>query len=1277
MTISDALINVNQRSSSRKAAFRASKAFRARKAAFRAKWREEASRPQSTKVNPYPGLRSFNVNEAHIFRARTNQIEALRAALGGTSANGNARHVIMVIGGSSSGKSSIVKAGLLADIHSLRMKDGGGNWYVAECRPAELPMQEFLSALATMIVGAIFREVQAQEPNLTEKSPKFVKKVRRALDVIEAHVAPSTGPGDLRATATQSVEALLKVRLWSPRHQRQTTSVAPALALFVQEELERLDRHLHPRRAGPPRLLVSIDQFEEIFRCPDNSEKSAIFDFIRFVDQAEQQGAPELYLVASMRSEELHRCSELEGISDVVNRSVHLVELVSHDNVRQAIIEPGRLTLQGFDLLDSLGVNWPYEEKAVDVIADSYNEFAGGKADHRADALPLLQHFLRLLWDSSVGAWLNEANDDTRLTIDSASLSAIPEWEDLVQRRPAKRRTALPPDGPPKEQNRLARVLNSRADTVYGKAIKAWCKVAGDPSRETQDLARTVLKGAFISMVRQDDRRRVVRDWQSVDEMLSVSSEVERLVPPNGEGQQVERAARFERPLIAALREFEYATLIEKRTDPGSRESGEPVSKYSVFHESFIRNWRQYSDWVEEAGKASNILRVVYTALNAPPKVPVPEDIVTASGEADLSAVIGDMEGDAQLAVPPVEKSAASERTVTRSGWASQEWISNEIRRFQTASMPFDASRFLAQLHSVRTGASQARRKPFELATQAALANERAAKAETEMAAAQTKAANAEAERARAESREAEAKANAAKAAAETASAYAATAEAERKAAVTERLKAERDKKISQRRLAVVSAISCILVFCFAAIYYLNGQKELNLFRFTIAKIGLVGFEATEIGGGISRPLYRDRDLWLALNALESSDDWNGADSEIDKERNKMRGRIMHRARQVLSDLTFVPVDSTFAQSTSQSLGGGNFKHEKATCLSPSAGKEALFSRKDGRTGPTEVRYTFHNGVLQYASGKSEEFRDFDGVNELGSISELCASSDSATMLVISNKGSQPLQPYVILTQWNQTTGNSPRWYLQAYATRPLQSWSSLALFTDYPIDLTNIETSYYVSNDTVVGFVVPVKSIRKGSREVANVGPQMGVLWTNRGYSTQMVDSDAFGKFETLSPACGVGGLPESRECRIAKQVSTVEKIVGKYTELSSNDTACVDNSEYCQVQLQVFEGDDPNPVDEFNYIGRRPVNFDSDGNYLWIQSDDRIVRKFDRRPQVAKDLIASRWQNLTCELGRNILGHFNDTSLGVNEIPRFYLQKLPPYPDGQDCHPAQAGSP
>jgi ABC-type Mn2+/Zn2+ transport system ATPase subunit len=60
--------------------------------------------------NPYPGLRTFEKDDAHLFFGREKQVQELVALL--------ARHrFLAVVGVSGSGKSSPVKAGLPPALH--------------------------------------------------------------------------------------------------------------------------------------------------------------------------------------------------------------------------------------------------------------------------------------------------------------------------------------------------------------------------------------------------------------------------------------------------------------------------------------------------------------------------------------------------------------------------------------------------------------------------------------------------------------------------------------------------------------------------------------------------------------------------------------------------------------------------------------------------------------------------------------------------------------------------------------------------------------------------------------------------------------------------------------------------------------------------------------------------------------------------------------------------------------------------------------------------------
>src|SRR5262249_42578448 len=153
--------------------------------------------------------------------------------------------------------------------------------------------------------------------------------------------------------------------------------------------------------------------------------------------------------------------------------------------------------------------NNPFTADAVEAIADEY-EFSSSTIEHRADALSLLQHFLRLLWDRTVSKWVDGGAGTAALCIDLASLFAIRVWnapgaDRIGNVRPGKVGEA---------QHRLASVLNYRADEIYDGAIEAWCGAARDSSEHTKALARSALKGALVSLARRDDQRRVVRDWQ-------------------------------------------------------------------------------------------------------------------------------------------------------------------------------------------------------------------------------------------------------------------------------------------------------------------------------------------------------------------------------------------------------------------------------------------------------------------------------------------------------------------------------------------------------------------------------------------------------------------------------------------------------------------------------------------------------------------------------------------------------------------------------------------
>ena len=90
--------------------------------------------------NPFPGLRPFESDEEHLFFGREAQVDELLAHLRRT-------RFVAVVGASGSGKSSLVRAGLLPALHGGFMSASGSRWYVAVMRPGRTPIASLASAL--------------------------------------------------------------------------------------------------------------------------------------------------------------------------------------------------------------------------------------------------------------------------------------------------------------------------------------------------------------------------------------------------------------------------------------------------------------------------------------------------------------------------------------------------------------------------------------------------------------------------------------------------------------------------------------------------------------------------------------------------------------------------------------------------------------------------------------------------------------------------------------------------------------------------------------------------------------------------------------------------------------------------------------------------------------------------------------------------------------------------------------------------------------------------
>jgi hypothetical protein len=297
---------------------------------------------------PYPGLRSFRRDEIHLFFGRDRCIDALIERLG------HARF-LAVLGSSGTGKSSLVKTGLLSALEMGLLKGAGSRWRVVDFQPGK-PTWSPMRNLAQRLVE-------------TSDEPWTAKDV----DALESRLR-SEGP-----------RALLR---WCG------------------------EGNLPP----DTNLLLLIDQFEELFRRDDRAGREEAEAFVSLLLESKhpmevsdpRMAAIPIFVTLTMRSEYLGACSLIPGLSEAINESVYLTPRMTREECREAIVGPARVC--GFDLeprlanriLNDLANFMPWDAAGETPQSDSGDaQDQLNRVARRADQLPIMQHALNQVWQKA------------------------------------------------------------------------------------------------------------------------------------------------------------------------------------------------------------------------------------------------------------------------------------------------------------------------------------------------------------------------------------------------------------------------------------------------------------------------------------------------------------------------------------------------------------------------------------------------------------------------------------------------------------------------------------------------------------------------------------------------------------------------------------------------------------------------------------------------------------------------------------------------------------
>ena len=227
--------------------------------------------------NPFPGLRSFEADETHLFFGRDGQSDDLLRILA-------RNRFVAVVGTSGSGKSSLVRAGVLPALQSGFMAGAGSRWRIATIRPGANPIENLATAINN---------------------------------------SAAASPGELDFDARHILlESVLRRNSFGLIEAARITKTAPR-----------------------ENVLVLVDQFEEIFRLRSdrsggNVEEEDAAGLVRLLLEATRQVEVPIYIAITMRSDFLGDCAQFQDLPETMNEAQYLIPRMTREQRRQAIEGP-------------------------------------------------------------------------------------------------------------------------------------------------------------------------------------------------------------------------------------------------------------------------------------------------------------------------------------------------------------------------------------------------------------------------------------------------------------------------------------------------------------------------------------------------------------------------------------------------------------------------------------------------------------------------------------------------------------------------------------------------------------------------------------------------------------------------------------------------------------------------------------------------------------------------------------------------------------------------
>jgi WD40 repeat protein len=228
--------------------------------------------------NPFVGLRPFESDEGLLFFGRQEQTTELLQRL-------HQYHFVAVIGNSGSGKSSLIRAGLIPRLKAGYLVDDRLNWIITTMKPGSGPLYNLSCAL----------HEQLNLRNDNQSVADLVKKIQE-----------------------EGADAILNIL--KPLWEKHNTN-----------------------------FFLLVDQFEELFRISmeqnEVEKKDEATDFVNVLLELSRQRDLPIYVVMTMRSDFIGDCAQFFGLPEAMNESQFLVPRLNRVQLKNAI--EGPIALKG------------------------------------------------------------------------------------------------------------------------------------------------------------------------------------------------------------------------------------------------------------------------------------------------------------------------------------------------------------------------------------------------------------------------------------------------------------------------------------------------------------------------------------------------------------------------------------------------------------------------------------------------------------------------------------------------------------------------------------------------------------------------------------------------------------------------------------------------------------------------------------------------------------------------------------------------------------------